>query len=158
MEFRAVLHQYLVCVCLLSHVQLCDFKDCSPPGSTQEFAWISQARILEWVAVSFSRGSSLSRDWTYILLHWQADSLPMSHVGSYWEYFKLQKLWVHLFSVSGWFLLTVHGPCTDYQPGIDLSMEKWGKFFIEFLFLAFSLIFILYKYKGSLAFPWTQCI
>ena len=33
---------------------LCDSMDCSPPGST--FHWISQARILEWVAVSFFRG------------------------------------------------------------------------------------------------------
>ena len=30
--------------------------DCSPPGSSVH--GISQARILEWVAISFSRGSS----------------------------------------------------------------------------------------------------
>ena len=30
--------------------------DCSPPGSVVH--GISQARILEWVAISFSRGSS----------------------------------------------------------------------------------------------------
>ena len=52
--------------------------DCSPPGfSVHE---ISQARILEWVANSFSRGSSWPRDGT--LLHWQAGSLPLSHQGS----------------------------------------------------------------------------
>ena len=34
--------------------------DCSPPGSSVH--GISQARILEWVAISFSRGSSWSRD------------------------------------------------------------------------------------------------
>ena len=33
---------------------------CSPPGSSVH--GISQARILEWVAISFSRGSSLPRD------------------------------------------------------------------------------------------------
>jgi len=46
---------------------------------------ILQARILEWVAISFSRGSSQPRDRTYgllHLLHWQADSLPLSHWGS----------------------------------------------------------------------------
>ena len=39
---------------------------------------ILQARILEWVAISFSRGSSWPRDRTSIscLLYWQADSLP----------------------------------------------------------------------------------
>ena len=35
---------------------LCDPMDCSPPGSSVH--GIFQARILEWVAISFSRGSS----------------------------------------------------------------------------------------------------
>ena len=35
---------------------LCDPMDCSPPGSYVH--GIFQARILEWVAISFSRGSS----------------------------------------------------------------------------------------------------
>ena len=42
----------------------CDPMDCSPPGSS--IHGISQARILEWVAVSFSRGSSHPRDRTSI--------------------------------------------------------------------------------------------
>ena len=33
---------------------LCDPMDCSPPGSSVH--GIFQARILEWVAISFSRG------------------------------------------------------------------------------------------------------
>ena len=36
--------------------------DCGLPGSS--ILWIFQARILEWVAISFSRGSSRTRDWT----------------------------------------------------------------------------------------------
>ena len=41
----------------LSHVQLfCDSMDSSLPGSFVH--GISQAKILEWVAISFSRGSS----------------------------------------------------------------------------------------------------
>ena len=43
---------------------LCDPKDCSPPGSSVH--GILQARILEWVAISFSRGSSQPRDQVYI--------------------------------------------------------------------------------------------
>ena len=38
--------------------------DCSPPGSSVHR--ILQARILEWVAIPFSRGSSRPRDWTRI--------------------------------------------------------------------------------------------
>ena len=38
--------------------------DCSPPGSSVHK--ISQARILEWVAISFSRGSSQPREWVAI--------------------------------------------------------------------------------------------
>ena len=38
--------------------------DCSPPGSSGR--GISQARIQEWVAISFSRGSFQPRDWTCI--------------------------------------------------------------------------------------------
>ena len=37
----------------------------SPPGSS---TGILQARILEWVAISFSRGSSWPRDWTQVSL------------------------------------------------------------------------------------------
>ena len=38
--------------------------DCSPPGSSVH--GISQARILEWVVISFSRGSSQPRDQTHV--------------------------------------------------------------------------------------------
>ena len=45
-------------------VILCDPMDCSPPGPSVH--GILQARILEFVAVPFSRGSSSPRDWTQI--------------------------------------------------------------------------------------------
>ena len=46
---------------IFSHVQLfCDPMDCSPPGSSVR--GILQARILEWVAMPSTRGSSLPRD------------------------------------------------------------------------------------------------
>ena len=38
--------------------------DCSPPGSSVH--GIFQARILEWVAISSSRGSSVPRDQTCV--------------------------------------------------------------------------------------------
>ena len=43
---------------------VCDPMDCSPPGSSAHE--ILQARILEWVAISFSRGSSQPRDQTRV--------------------------------------------------------------------------------------------
>ena len=43
---------------------LCDPMDCSLPDST--IRGIFQARILEWVAISFSRRSSWPRDWTWV--------------------------------------------------------------------------------------------
>ena len=39
--------------------------DCSLPGSS--FHWVFQARILEWAASSFSRGSFWPRDQIYVL-------------------------------------------------------------------------------------------
>ena len=56
---------------------LCDPVDCSPPDSYVK--GIFQARILEWVVRSFSRGSFPRKDRTHVslcLLHWQAGSLP----------------------------------------------------------------------------------
>jgi len=43
-----------------SHPTLCNPMDCSPPGFSVH--GILQARILEWVAISFSRGSSRPED------------------------------------------------------------------------------------------------
>ena len=43
---------------------LCDLMDCSPPGSSDHE--IFQARILEWISISFSRGSSWPRDRTQV--------------------------------------------------------------------------------------------
>ena len=43
---------------------LCDTIDCFPPGSS--VYGILQARILEWVAIVFSRGSSQPREQTWV--------------------------------------------------------------------------------------------
>ena len=42
----------------------CDPTGCSPPGSSVH--GILQARILEWVVMPSSRGSSWPRDWTHV--------------------------------------------------------------------------------------------
>ena len=45
---------------------LYDPMDCNPPGFS--ILEISQARVLEWVVISFSRGSSPPRDRTWVSL------------------------------------------------------------------------------------------
>ena len=71
--------------CVLSRSVMSDLfdpMDCSLPGSSGH--GILQARVLEWVAVPSSRGSSQPRDWTCVslcCLHWQAGSLPLAPPG-----------------------------------------------------------------------------
>ena len=48
----------------MNTMTLGDPMDCGPPGSSVH--GIFQARVLEWVAISFSRGSSWSRDQTWV--------------------------------------------------------------------------------------------
>ena len=60
-------------VCTQSCLTICDPIDCNPPGFSVH--GILQARILGWVAFSYSRASFLPKDRTLLhLLHWQADS------------------------------------------------------------------------------------
>ena len=74
----------LCSVCVCSAVSDCDPTDCSPPGSSVHR--ILQARVLEQVAISSSRGSSWRRitggngaqggnPGLLCLLHWQVGSL-----------------------------------------------------------------------------------
>ena len=61
----SVIPDHFLCVLVTQFcLTLCDPMDCSPPGSS--IHGILQARILEWVAISFSRGSSQPRDWTQV--------------------------------------------------------------------------------------------
>ena len=50
----------LMCLVAQLCLTLCDPIDCSLPGSSAH--GILQARILEWVAIPFSRGSSQTKD------------------------------------------------------------------------------------------------
>ena len=60
--------QLLICLFLSlvtkSCLTVCDPVDCRPPGFS--VLGVLQARILEWVAISFSRSSSQPRDWNCI--------------------------------------------------------------------------------------------
>ena len=70
-----------LCVYVLTQLypMLWDLMGCSLLGSSVHGGL--QARILEWVAIPFSRESSWFRDqtWALCLLHWQVDSLLLNH-------------------------------------------------------------------------------
>ena len=66
-------------MCVLSQVWLCDPGAWSPPGCCVHR--ILQASILEWVAISFSRGSSQPRESNSCLLHCRQVLLS----GTIWE-------------------------------------------------------------------------
>ena len=59
--------QLINSLCVLvaqSCLTLCGLMDCGPPGSSAH--GVLQARILEWVTIPFSRGSSQPRDQTWV--------------------------------------------------------------------------------------------
>ena len=70
----------------LSCVQLCDPINCRSPRSSVH--GISQARILEWVAISFSRGSSRPRDWNCVSCIGWLQALS-AYTGRHWAIRKI---------------------------------------------------------------------
>ena len=103
---------------------LCSPLDYSPPGSSVH--GILQARMLEWVAMPFSRGSSQPRDWTgvsYINLHWQVRSLPLAPPGKPKCYMGLAKRLFRFFhNISQENTNELFG-----QPNITfIFIESWG--------------------------------
>ena len=70
---------------------LCDLMDCGPPASSSH--GIFQARTLEWVAISFSKGSSQSRDLTQVshivgrlFIIWATSESHIMQQLHYWAY------------------------------------------------------------------------
>ena len=85
------------CLVAQSCPTLCDPLHCSPPGFSVH--GISQARILEWVAGSFSRGSPCPRDPTQvsctgrrILFHWATTLFLKMRMGFSWSCFPRQRV------------------------------------------------------------------
>ena len=69
---------------------LCNPMDCSPPGSSVH--GILQARILEWVAMPSSRGSSQSRDRTWVSY--------VSCIGGVFSKSRIRLSDFHIFNIS----------------------------------------------------------
>ena len=62
-----------------SRLTLCNSIDYSPSGSSVH--GIFQAKILEWVVISFSRGIFPTRGLNLGLLHWGKIPYQLSHQG-----------------------------------------------------------------------------
>ena len=106
---------------LQSYLSLCNPVDYSPPVSSVH--GILQARILERVAISFSRGCCKPRDQTCIfcLLHWQTDSFPLVpsgkpsgfHISLTFlipkEWARFFTTWRSFFDIPSWLCLVTSG-------------------------------------------------
>ena len=108
----------------VSHVQLFETPGTeAPPGSFVH--GILQARILEWVAISFqgiflTQRSNLS---LLHLLHWQVDSLSLSHLGSpddLLDPFKSMRTWL-LKAHTATFQTRLRRLCTHNAEGPGLT-------------------------------------
>ena len=105
---------------------LCHPKYCSPAGFSSH--GIFQARILEWIAISSSRGifPTQEQNWHLLcLLHWQAYSLPLCHLGFLFYINICKHLTEHLTKCSltkHVVILSVYGTLlSTYISGIPLT-------------------------------------
>ena len=111
------------------------FMDCSLPSSSVH--GISQATILEWVAVSFLLGLNSH------LLHWAGAFLPLNHQGHLWgiHYSACQILWnllteehrsekPSIWSQSAWVQVLAHCILTVWCLGIliyKMGLNFWWR-------------------------------
>ena len=107
---------------------LCDPVDCSPPGSS--IHGILQARILEWVAIPFSRGSSRPMNpslyiagrfftiWatTEAVLHGHLAASQNLSMNALWPSISTSRV----LSRINWYLKNLHN-CTDTRTGIYVA-------------------------------------
>ena len=125
--------------------------DCSPPGF---FYGILQARILEWVAIHFSRGSSRPRDTT--LFSRITDSLPPEPPGKLQT--TIQRIKSDTIQLAGaavkslqWYP-TLCNPIDSSPPGFPIPGILQARI-LEWVAIPFS--------KGSSPFrdqTWVSCI
>ena len=94
MNKKDVLYMFMCCVSLVAQSRpiLCDAIGCSLPGSSVH--GLFQARILEWVAMSSSRGSFPTQGSNPDLLHCRLILYHLSH----------QSIYVYVFSICVQFI------------------------------------------------------
>ena len=136
-EKESLFHQlYKACLRAqsLSHSQLTDSMDCRLPGSSVH--GILQARILEWVVISFSRGSSWPRDWTHV----SCISCIGRRIIYHWATWEDHKTWglpstyiQHTYSCSHSHTGTSHSPFTLIFIPVFLSISPRMRTVLTFL-------------------------
>ena len=110
---------------------LCDPVDCSLPGSSVH--GILQARILEWVAIPFSRGSSQPRDQTLISYvsslagRFFTTSATWEDIGSSIKHSNFVLFEQCVFGLSWTFWVAVFIFCTVTQADLDLRFILLGQ-------------------------------
>ena len=120
------------CCLVISHFQLfCDPMDCSRPGSSVHA--ISQARMLEWVAISFSPGDLPDPGIKFTSPALQMDSLPLSHLGSPMVYLESSK------SLTSFSMYVLVGYTCAYVK-LDILNYPYPSRVIYFYCVSFSVI------------------
>ena len=114
-----------------SCLTVCDLMDCSPPGSSVH--GILQAKILEWGAIPFSRGSSWPRDRTCV-------SCIAGRFFTIWA-----NRWAVKQQIPPFWVSQNSGACR--KVGII-----WSKYFWKVFFWDWGSSFVLLDQKRSLAF------
>ena len=136
-------------VCLVTQLcpTLCDPMDCSPPGSSVH--GIFQARILEWVAISFSRESSWPRDWTWIscvacrlFTIWVTMEVCTFYLFYIWKFVPL--------NLSHLFFFSLHCPLL-WQPPV-CSLYQWVCCYLVMFVHPFCFLDSTYKWNHTVFF------
>ena len=104
---------------------LWDPMDCSPPGSF--IHGILQARVWEWVAIPFSRGSSQPRDWSWVshitgrfFNIWSTREALMEN-----SFFTEYILWACITYRQCCYIQVCH-PCPRGSYTLDEETQKWS--------------------------------
>ena len=122
------------CCCLVSKLclTLCNLMECSLPGSSVH--WISQARILDLAAISFSRGSSWLKGWTYVFCGSCTGRWILYHWAT-WEALLIDWSWSNVVGKQ-WY----HVPYLPFILLYDVSVERCAV--LESIMLVFKLTLI----------------
>ena len=113
----------------------CHPMDCSPPGSSVH--GISQVRILEWIAISFSRGSSGSRNRT--LVSCIAGSLL--HCSRFFTDWATREALLFLYNITNWYLYVLQNDYHRINLVNNICLLNIGKFFVVVVMKTFRIYF-----------------
>ena len=137
---------------MLSRVWLCDPMACCPPVSP--VPGILQAKILEWVAILFSRRSFQPRDWTQV-------SCIASRFLTIWATRKVQYLKkVSAYFLFPWIILYMFHTLVSFLSRLQkLGSRLWSPYlgFASFLLIVSSWLLTVYSDTPKILFCIIHC-